>query len=99
SSKARPCRAWRPCRRAARRSTRLRRSGARVPLPLRIPLVAGNWKMHGTNDQAARLVRAVLKALGSAPGADVVLFPPFTALTEASYLLAGTPVALGGQDL
>ena len=62
-------------------------------------LVAGNWKMAKTNDQAAHLVRALLKELLPAPGTDVVLCPPFTALTEVSYLLAGTPLRLGAQDV
>jgi triosephosphate isomerase len=62
-------------------------------------LVAGNWKLFKTNDEAGRLVRALLAELLPAPGADVVLCPPFTALTEVSYLLAGTPVRLGAQDV
>ncbi len=62
-------------------------------------LVAGNWKMYKTNDEAGRLVRALLKELLPAPGCDVVLCPPFTALSEVSYLLAGTPLRLGGQDV
>ncbi len=55
--------------------------------------------MHRTNDEAGRLVKALLASLLPAPGSEVVLFPPFTALSETSYLLAGTPVGLGGQDL
>jgi triosephosphate isomerase len=62
-------------------------------------LVAGNWKMYKTNDEASRLVRDLLKDLLPTPGCDVVLCPPFTALSEVRYLLAGTPLALGGQDL
>jgi len=55
--------------------------------------------MHRTNDEAARLVRTLLAELLPAPGCDVVLCPPFTALTEVSYLLAGTPLRLGAQDV
>ncbi len=62
-------------------------------------LVAGNWKLHKTNDEAPRLVRALLAELLPAPGCDVVLCPPFTALSEVSYLLAGTPIRLGAQDV
>ena len=62
-------------------------------------LVAGNWKMSRCNDEASHLVRALLKELLPAPGCDVVLCPPFTALTEVSYLLAGTPLRLGAQDV
>ena len=62
-------------------------------------LVAGNWKMAKTNDEAAHLVRTLLKELLPAPGCDVLLCPPFTALTEVSYLLSGTPLRLGAQDV
>ena len=62
-------------------------------------LVAGNWKLAKTNDEAGRLVRTLLAELLPGPGVDVVLCPPFTALSEVSYLLAGTPIALGAQDL
>jgi triosephosphate isomerase len=55
--------------------------------------------MYRTNDEAGRLIHSLLEALLPAPGADVVLFPPFTALSEAALRLAGTPIGLGGQDL
>ncbi len=69
------------------------------PWPRRPRLVAGNWKMSRNNDEASHLVRALLKELLPAPGCDVVLCPPFTALSEVSYLLAGTPLRLGAQDV
>jgi triosephosphate isomerase (TIM) len=69
-----------------------------VTLPRR-RLVAGNWKLYKSNDEASHLVRALLKELLPAPGCDVVLCPPYTALTEVSYLLAGTPLALGAQNV
>jgi triosephosphate isomerase len=55
--------------------------------------------MFRTNDEAGRLVRELLAGLLPGPGCDVVLCPPFTALTEVSYLLAGTPLRLGAQDV
>jgi triosephosphate isomerase len=62
-------------------------------------LVAGNWKLYKTNDEACGLARDLLAALLPAPGCDVVLCPPFTALSEVRLLLAGSTVGLGGQDL
>ena len=62
-------------------------------------MVAGNWKLAKTNDEAGRLVRALLAELLPGPGVDVVLCPPFTALSEVSYLLAGTPITLGAQNV
>jgi triosephosphate isomerase len=66
---------------------------------MRRRLVAGNWKLAKTNDEAGRLVRALLAELLPGPGIDVVLCPPFTALSEVRYLLAGTPLGLGGQNV
>jgi triosephosphate isomerase len=62
-------------------------------------LVAGNWKLYKTNDEATRLARALIDRLLPKAGCDVVLCPPFTALAEVRYLLAGTTIGLGGQDL
>jgi triosephosphate isomerase len=63
-------------------------------------LVAGNAKMNLLQEEAARLVRAVASGLQSAPPhADVVYCPPFTSLAEAARAAAGTPIALGGQDM
>jgi triosephosphate isomerase len=67
--------------------------------PPRRRLVAGNWKLNKTNDEATRLVRALLAELLPAAGCDVVLCPPFTALSEVSYLLSGTPIRLGAQNV
>ncbi|MEP7028653.1 MAG: triose-phosphate isomerase [Candidatus Eisenbacteria bacterium] len=69
---------------------------ARAPGPR---LVAGNWKLHKGNDEAATLARDLVAGLLPTPGCDVVLCPPFTALSEVRYALAGTPIHLGGQDL
>jgi len=62
-------------------------------------LVAGNWKLYKTNDEAARLARDLLAGLLPAAGCDVVLCPPFTALAEVHLLLAGSRVGVGGQDM
>jgi triosephosphate isomerase len=67
----------------------------------RRPLLAGNWKLHGTIAGAVRLaegVREALGGLGSAPGRDVVLCPPFTAVAAVAAAVAGSPIGVGGQD-
>jgi len=65
----------------------------------RTPVVAGNWKMNATNPEAVALTRELVTALGPAPPCEIVLCPPFTALTEVSLLLGGTPLRLGGQNV
>ena len=66
---------------------------------MRVPLIAGNWKMYKTVDQAIDLVRALLDGLGALPGREVVVCPPYTALYPVASLLAATSLGLGAQDL
>ncbi len=63
------------------------------------PVVAGNWKMNLTIEQAGALARAILDKQAEAVGADLAVFPVFTHLAEVSRILAGSRVGLGGQDL
>ncbi|MBM3305219.1 MAG: triose-phosphate isomerase [Candidatus Aminicenantes bacterium] len=63
------------------------------------PFIAGNWKMHGTLAEARALASAIVAAAPELAGADILLIPPFTALTEVGGLLAGTGIGLGAQDL
>ena len=66
---------------------------------LRKPLVAGNWKMHGSRADAVRLVEGILASSAAAAAAEVVVCPPFVYLADVARLLAGSPVGLGGQDV
>ncbi len=61
------------------------------------PLVAGNWKMNGLQQQARALSAQILA--GSAElGCDLLICPPFTGLAAAAAILAGTGIMLGAQD-
>jgi len=60
-------------------------------------LIAGNWKMHGLTAEAVALAKDV--AAGAAGLAcELLICPPFLHLPAVAPLLAGTAVALGGQD-
>jgi triosephosphate isomerase len=62
-------------------------------------MMAGNWKMNCDNDEAWDLAVAVADGLEGVEGCQVVLCPPFTALSTVEEALEGTEVALGGQNL
>jgi len=48
---------------------------------MRIPLVVGNWKMHGTQLECVKLARAIAQGLRKRRGrVQVVVAPPYTAL-------------------
>jgi triosephosphate isomerase len=66
---------------------------------MRIPLIAGNWKMYKTIGEAVELVEALLHDLGDTTDREVLVCPPFTALHALSPLLQETPISLGAQDL
>ena len=66
---------------------------------LRKPLVAGNWKMHGSRAEAARLVGELITRGAGTGACEVVLCPPFVYLAEVAGQLAGSRMSLGGQDV
>jgi triosephosphate isomerase len=63
------------------------------------PLVAGNWKMNGLRN-SVREAEALAELMISAPdiAADAMICPPATLLTQFAAELAGSRIALGGQD-
>ena len=65
---------------------------------IRKPLVAGNWKMHGSRAFVAAHL-ASLKSLGDGLAVEVAVFPPAVYLELAARHLDGMAVALGAQDL
>ncbi len=66
---------------------------------MRRPLIAGNWKMHTSAQEAQKLASAVAKAANKASDRDVMIAPPFTALVAVSTVLSGTKVILGAQNV
>jgi triosephosphate isomerase len=60
------------------------------------PLIAGNWKMHGTLAEVTALAQGVAQGVSAA--ADVLVCPAFPHLATVEALLGGGRVALGAQD-
>ncbi len=65
---------------------------------MRMPLIAGNWKMNGSLALVERFGRAFAE-MGLAPSVEVALIPPTPYLAAAQQALGATPVALGAQTL
>lgn len=62
-------------------------------------LIAGNWKMNGRLSTALALADALAGRVDAgAPGCELAVFPPFTAIHAVAQRLADAPLALGGQD-
>jgi triosephosphate isomerase (TIM) len=66
---------------------------------MRQPLVAGNWKMHGTRAENASLVAALLDLLQPGKRAEILVCPPFPYLLETGRLLKDSGVQLGAQSV
>lgn len=65
------------------------------------PFIAGNWKLHKTNTDALVLVRAIMEEVKdiSAGDAEIVVMPPFTALSPVAGVLKSSGIQLGAQNL
>ena len=66
---------------------------------MRIPLIAGNWKMNTTVDEALGLVKEMLPELDGIGNIEKLVCPPFISLASVSEILEGTSVKLGAQNL
>jgi triosephosphate isomerase len=65
----------------------------------RTPLVAGNWKMHGSRASNQALLDAVLQGLQGSAGAECAVCVPFPYLQQVAEKLRGTALAWGAQNL
>jgi len=64
---------------------------------MRVPFIAGNWKMHGSRAFVEQILPALLAIQSSS--VEVAVFPPFVFLSQAQTLLAGSEVKLGAQTM
>src|SRR5580692_8110588 len=62
-------------------------------------IIAGNWKMNKTAAEALDLVRDLKLELANLKEADIVICPPFTALSEVSKEILNSNIRLGAQNM
>ena len=78
---------------------RRRLSRRKGVIPVRKPIMAGNWKMNCDNDEALALADGVLARAGQVEDATVILCPPATALATVHSAIANSNIKLGGQNM
>ena len=62
------------------------------------PLLAGNWKMHGTAQTAAKLAADLANSSGDYP--DLIVFPPYVCIPAVvTELLEAKNIAIGAQNI
>ena len=66
---------------------------------MRKPIIAGNWKMNKTADEALSFVREIRNGLNSITTVDSVVCPPFVSLAIVADALMATRVGVGAQNM
>jgi triosephosphate isomerase (TIM) len=70
---------------------------------MRVPIIAGNWKMHKTPAESVAFVKELLPELAPLDGVERVVervvCPTFVALHGVKEALAGTPIKVGAQNV
>lgn len=66
---------------------------------MRRPMMAGNWKMNKTIDEAVALARAIREQVNDVANVDCVVCPPFIDIPAVSETLKGSNIAVGAQNM
>ena len=66
---------------------------------MRRPMMAGNWKMNKTIEEAVTLARSIADAVAAYDNVDSVVCPSFVCLAHVARTLEGTAVAVGAQNV
>lgn len=64
----------------------------------RVPLMAGNWKMHKTVPEAGALALELRRALEGIGEVEVMVLPPFVSLWAVADALRGSAIRVGAQN-
>lgn len=65
----------------------------------RKPFIAGNWKMFKTCPEAVKTAEQLVKLVAGADDIDIMIAPPFTALSSVCDAIKDSNVSLGAQNL
>lgn len=65
---------------------------------MRTPIIAGNWKMNNTVDEAVNLIKGIKNGERNAD-VEVVVCVPFTDLWQVKKEIEGTNIKLGAQNM
>ena len=66
---------------------------------MRLPIIAGNWKMNTTVGEAVQLVKEMQGNLDKVEGVEKLLCPPFISITAVGELIKGSSIKLGAQNM
>src|SRR5438067_4091579 len=66
---------------------------------MRTPLIAGNWKMYKTVQEAVAFIDDFKSAVRGVTDVDIVVAPVFTAVHAVANAARGSNIAVAAQDL
>lgn len=66
---------------------------------MRVPMIAGNWKMNTTVSEAIELVKTMRAELDKIGNVDKVICPPFVSLATVRELIKDSSIKLGAQNI
>ena len=66
---------------------------------MRVPVIAGNWKMFKTAGESAAFAKAFLPLVAGVSGVEIVLAPPFPSIAPLAAALSGSGVGVASQNV
>jgi triosephosphate isomerase len=66
---------------------------------MRIPVIAGNWKMFKTVNEAVVFVKELRRLVKDVTDVEIVVAPPFTALHAVAEAARNTNIGVAAQDI
>ena len=66
---------------------------------MRVPMIAGNWKMNTTVNEAVELINEMRQGFEAVDNVDKVICPPFVSLAAIGELIKESSVKLGAQNI
>jgi triosephosphate isomerase len=66
---------------------------------MRVPVIAGNWKMYKTAGESAAFAHAFLPQVAGVRGVEIVLAPPFPSIAPVAQLVRGAGIGVASQNV
>ena len=66
---------------------------------MRIPIIAGNWKLNNTVSEAVELTTELKDLVANISGAEIIVAPTFTALGAVHEVIENSNINLAAQDV
>ncbi len=66
---------------------------------MRVPIIAGNWKMNKTPSEAVELSSQLKESLKDVEGVEIVICPTFVCLPAVKEIIKGSNIKLGAQNM